>query len=301
MPLTVNGRSVDDSIVEAEFAQIKAYHESLGNVSCCERDGEFRGYAKENIVARMLLAEEAERRIEPPAEEEIEAEVQRIRTEHGPGQFDAMIKSAPEQLETLRRDVSLHLRVKKLLEELDHQGPPPGEEDLRRYYQGHPELFMTEEQVRASHISKAPGRGDARYDTYKIMREVREKLLDGADFDEMAREHSDKGHELIDLGFFKRGDLPEEFEMLTFSMRVGELSPVFPSTYGYHIAKVTDHKMPELKPFDEVRDEVRQKLMEERRQEQTKELVKHLQATAKIEDDSEATEEMPVGHVHSAT
>ena len=42
-----------------------AYYESLGNVSCCERDGEFRGYARQNIVARALLNQEAQRAAGP--------------------------------------------------------------------------------------------------------------------------------------------------------------------------------------------------------------------------------------------
>ena len=115
-------------------------------------------------------------------------------------------------------------------------------------------------------------------------------MLDGADFEELARVHSDKGAELIDLDFFGRGDLPEEFEMVTFSMRVGELSPVFPSTHGIHIARVTDRRPAAVKPFDEVRDEVRNRWLEQRKQERTAALVRELEAGATIEESSEEGE-----------
>ena len=43
MPLTINGESVDDGLLDAEFSQIKAHFEQQANVSCCERDDEFMG------------------------------------------------------------------------------------------------------------------------------------------------------------------------------------------------------------------------------------------------------------------
>ena len=59
MPLTINGESVDDGLLDAEFSQIKAHFEQQANVSCCERDDEFMGYAKDNLIARVLLAQKA--------------------------------------------------------------------------------------------------------------------------------------------------------------------------------------------------------------------------------------------------
>src|SRR6059058_1738607 len=104
MPITVNGNVVNEDLLNAEFSSIKSYFESLGNVSCCERDDEFRGYARQNMVAKMLLAEEAERRIPAPSDAEIDAEVDRLRQEQGDFQFHAMVALAPDQIEGVRRD-----------------------------------------------------------------------------------------------------------------------------------------------------------------------------------------------------
>src|SRR5947209_1877549 len=102
MALIVNGKPIDDAILYSEFSSIKSYFESLGNVSCCERDDEFRGYAKQNMIARMLLADEATRRVEMPDEAEIDAAVERIKQEQGEFQFAASIATSPGQLEGLR-------------------------------------------------------------------------------------------------------------------------------------------------------------------------------------------------------
>ena len=293
MSLVINGQSIDESIIEAEFGNIKAYFETQGNVSCCERDDEFRGYAQKNVIARMLLAEEAVRRTEAPAEAEIDAEVAKIKAEQGAAQFDFMAGAVPEHLENLRRDVALGLRVNMLLAQLNDGQADPTEEELRTFYESNQPLFIQPTRVRASHISKNPGRGD-REEIYQALCDVRRQILAGADFDEMARQHSDKGAELIDLNFFTRGELPEEFETVTFSMQIGELSPVFSSTSGFHIAKVTDRKDAAIKPFDEVHDEVRTRWLEQRRQEKTQSLVRELESKATIEMTPEDSETAPV-------
>ena len=61
MPLTINGQTISDELLEREFEGIKAHYERLGAMSCCERDDEFRGYARENVTARALINQEAER------------------------------------------------------------------------------------------------------------------------------------------------------------------------------------------------------------------------------------------------
>ena len=283
MPLIVNDRTVSDDVFYAEFSGIKSYFESLGNVSCCERDDEFKGYARDNLIAKLLLAEEAARQIASPAESEIETAIDAMKQEQGEFQFAAMAATSPGQMEGVRRDIVDGLRTKQLLDELWLDIPEPTADELRAFYDQHLPTFLSPEERRASHISKNPGHGENREMIYQELRGVRQQLLAGADFDALAREHSDKGKEQIDLGYFKRGDLPEEFEVVAFSMEIGELSPVFSSTYGYHIAKVTARKEPEPKPFDDAKDTVRQIMVEERRKLKTQELVNALKSTAKIE------------------
>lgn len=298
MSLIINGKTIDEDVVYGEFSSVKAYFESLGNVSCCERDDEFRGYAKQNIIARFLLAEEAERRMPAPAEADVDAAIENIRQEQGEFQFAATVATHPDQLDGLRREVGMNLRVQALLSEIFTEVPEPTEADVREYYEKNIAVFMTPEEVRASHISKNPGRGENRQDVYNQLVAVRRQLRGGASFDDLAREHSDKGKEQIDLGFFKRGEYPEEFEIVAFSMDVGELSPVFGSTYGYHIALVTDRRPPVPRPFDEVKDDARQLLLNERRKAKTQAVVEELKKTATIVDCEPEGESVPA-HVHN--
>ena len=294
MALVVNGERIDDAVLDGEFSGIKAYFESLGNVSCCERNDEFRGYARENVVARVLLAQEALRSHPPVADDRVDEAIAKLVEEHGGEQrFYAAFGAGPEQTAVIRRDVETNLRVRTMLERLVASDPAPTDAELRAYYEQHLDAYKTAEEVRASHILKAPSRGEQREAAYQTLRDVRRQLLAGgggdADFDALAREHSDKAADHIDLGFFKRGELAEEFELVAFSMEVGEVSPVFVSPFGFHLVRLTERKPATPRPFEEVRDAVRDHLLQDRQQERTRQLVQDLQARAVIEDEAPAT------------
>jgi peptidyl-prolyl cis-trans isomerase C len=294
MPLIVNGQRIEDAVLDSEFAGIKAYHENLGNVSCCERDPEFRATARQNVVARVLLSQEAGRRMEPTADAEVDAAVEKLKEEYGGEQwFFARTGLTPETMHLVRHDVDLDLRVRRMMERLaDEDGPAP-DGTLRRHYEQHLEAFKTAEEVRASHILKNPPRGEDRQAAYDTLREVRGQLLAGADFEELARRHSDKADEHIDLGWFKKDELAPEFETVAFSMNVGEISPIFVSPYGFHLVKLTDRRPSVPKPFEEIRDEVARHYREWLKQEKARALVKELEARAAVEEVTE-TEEAPV-------
>jgi hypothetical protein len=287
MPLLINGERIDDAVLDSEFSGIKSYFESLGNVSCCERNDEFRGYARQNVIARVLLAQEALTKFPPVPSTQVDEAIDKLKEEHGGEQrFYATIGAGPEQLDTIRRDVEMNLRVRNMLEQFAAKEAAPTDEELRAYYERNIDVYKTPEEVRASHILKAPSRGEQRQAAFTELRDVRTKLLAGAEFDELAKKHSDKADDHIDLGFFKRGELAEEFEFVAFSMNVGEISPVFASPFGFHLVKLTERKPATPKPFDEVREQVREHFLQDRQQELTRKLVEELQSKATIEEES---------------
>jgi len=77
------------------------------------------------------------------------------------------------------------------------------------------------------------------------------QLQHGADFAEMAKRYSmDPGTKNVggDLGWNRRGSgLVPEFEAMMFSLRPGQLSPVFRTAFGYHIIRVDRVQPSEVK------------------------------------------------------
>src|SRR5690606_16562934 len=101
--------------------------------------------------------------------------------------------------------------------------------------------------------------------------EVINKLNNGADFAELAKEYSidektkDKGGE---LGYFGKGEMVKEFEEEVFAMEVNTISKPVETQYGFHVIKKTDHKPYQEANFEDVKEEVRQAILEQKKDEE---------------------------------
>lgn len=89
------------------------------------------------------------------------------------------------------------------------------------------------EEIKASHIL---------VETEEEAISIREEILSGTDFEELAAEHSlcPSGANGGDLGFFGRGQMVGEFEKAAFDLKVGEISDPVRTNFGWHLILVTD-------------------------------------------------------------
>jgi parvulin-like peptidyl-prolyl isomerase len=103
------------------------------------------------------------------------------------------------------------------------------------------------EQVRASHILLMYA-GSARSTASRSQPEAQTQIqalkaqIDGgADFAELARQHSDcpSGKSGGDLGSFGRGQMVGPFEQAAFGLPVGGTSDVIETQFGYHVIRRT--------------------------------------------------------------
>lgn len=112
---------------------------------------------------------------------------------------------------------------------------------LRAYYEANPDEFQSAATAVLEYVffSKEPTAQDSS-DARADLEDVRAQIVGGADFADEARAWSDdsSAERGGDLGQVKRGDMVPEFEEMAFNTPVGEVSPVFASTFGYHILQV---------------------------------------------------------------
>ena len=290
MPLTINDELVDEGLLDAEFSQIKAHFEQQANVSCCERDDEFMDYAKDNIIARVLLSQKAKQTINDPDPEKVDQHLEKLKEEYGGEEsFYFKLGIAPGNEEQVRKDVIESMRVDSLIEEKSGNGPKPSDSDIEEYYNKQKKSFMTAEEVRSMHIFKSLQQAENKEDLFAEMRKVRDAARSGDDFMDLVRKHSDKPEDEADLGWYKRGELMDEFELITFSMDIGEISPVFSTQWGMHLAKLTDRRCPKPIPLDEVKDEISDLIKAEHRESNLKAYIEKLKEKATIKDDPEST------------
>jgi parvulin-like peptidyl-prolyl isomerase len=297
MALIINGEEVDDEVIEGEFRNVKGHYERTLQVSCCERDPEFRGYAKDNLISRVLLTQEANKRVPTVSDEDVTARLNKlIEQAGGETEFYTGIGMPYKDEAVVRANVAGGVRLDKLLGEVYGTEPDPTEAELRAYYDKNVEHYLTQEMVHAAHITKSLQGAKSRTEVYETLRAVRKQLLEGADFMTLAEEHRADEQQQIDLGWFKRGEFMEEFESIAFSMKEGEISPVFITQLGFHICTVLGRKPPEALPFEMVKEAVRQRLIEEFKDTKFNELIEQLKDAAEIRDTDPLEENVNCGH-----
>ena len=171
-----------------------------------------------------------------------------------------------DQSEVVKNRIAIQTEqvlAQSLMEEL----AKPTDGDELAYYNSHKSEF---EEVKARHIlirfkgSSVPLKKDEKdlteEEALAKAQEVRQKLLGGADFAEMAKENSDDSGNAShggELGSFTRGRMVPEFEKAAFAAEVGKVTEPVKTKFGYHLILVDSH---DSKPFAEVRTQIDQKL-----------------------------------------
>ena len=114
--------------------------------------------------------------------------------------------------------------------------------EIEAYYRANQDRFARagRAEVRLVALSKQPAPADTAA-ALERARRLRQEILDGADFAEVARrESADSGSAARggDLGRFRRGEMVPSFEQAVWSLPVGRISEPVLSPYGYHLIRV---------------------------------------------------------------
>jgi peptidyl-prolyl cis-trans isomerase C len=207
-----------------------------------------------------LLAVEAEAQGLTVSDEELAQGIEKLKqaADH-PVDIDAMLARAGVlKTEFLNEMRDAFLGDKLIRQEVEKEFPEP---KLRAFYEERRMYFIHPAMVRASHIFKG-FHGTPTKEEKKQLREKMEELhkraLAGEDFEQLAKESDafSRAHG-GDLGWVEaKNFLPIPVGEALFRLKVGEVSKVIESEFGYHLIKVTDVRPPQGNTYESARDEV---------------------------------------------
>ena len=153
------------------------------------------------------------------------------------------------------------------------------EDDVRSYYNQNAERLAGPEERRASHIlinaskdAPAAEQEKAKAKAEELLAELRK---DPKRFAELAKANSQDGGSAAsggDLGYFGRGAMVKPFEDAAFGMKVGDISDVVHSDFGYHIISLVDIKKPKAPSFEQMRPKLEAELKQQQAQRKFAEL-----------------------------
>jgi parvulin-like peptidyl-prolyl isomerase len=233
LELLVNGQRIPREVCEAQINRERTEAPGTGPAPARER-------AKRRLVREALLLQNARNSGIKVSGADVEAEYQRLVAEQGGEEaFYRRAGVSKKHEGRIRHDVRERLLVRRFVQSVTAGVPAPSNESVQRYVEEHRDELVHPASVRASHIVKSPNRRNPSA-TYREMQAIRRRLLAGEEFAEVANEESGCTDPGGDLGRFSPGKMVEEFDAVVFSMNAGEISPVFLSPFGYHVAAVLE-------------------------------------------------------------
>jgi len=135
------------------------------------------------------------------------------------------------------------------------------EKEIESYYEYNAKMYSQPKQVKAKHILFRVAQDDTEEVKNKVKEragKVLEKARKGEDFAALAEEYSEGPSKSQggDLGYFKTGQMEPPFEEAAFALKLGEISDLVQTRFGYHIILVEDIKEAGMTPLGQVREDI---------------------------------------------
>ncbi len=284
--VTVNGKDIMEADVDAK---INAYMDRMASQIPPGMTEQYKKQMRPQVVESMVMEQLLDEQIKKAGinitDSDVNNKLNEIVTAQ-PGMtmesFKARVAAQGQSFEQVEEQIKKTMGYEKLIGDVE-----VNDAEAKAYYDENKEDFNKPEQVKASHIlvkvdaSATPEqKAAAKTKIDGLLKQVKA----GGDFATLAKENSDcpSKERGGDLGFFDRGTMVKEFADAAFALKVGEISGIVETQFGYHIIKVTDRKEGGLMPFEKAKADIVKSLDSKKKSELFKQLIEKIKAQAKI-------------------
>jgi len=288
--ITVNGQVIPEEAIQFELERLVRFYSENGvsEAQIKEQLPELVKRAAEQAVGTKLLMDEAGRRNDEVSEAEVEEQLATVVQQVGGADaFKAALAQQKIDEMAFREQLKQGRRVDKLIQDAAKSVCDPTEDELKKHYEEYREDFKKAERVLAQHILITPDGTEesSKEEARQKIEDIRARVAGGNAFADEAAAHSmcPSGKEGGSLGWFGRGMMVPEFDKAVFSMKVGDVSDVVETQFGYHLICKTDEEHGSEATYEEARGKILELLRHSKRGEAVTAFVESLKADAKIE------------------
>lgn len=283
---TVNGEAILWSQVDAEIARAAAqFGIDTKSPDFEKQRAEIGKAVLDQLIGSRLIMQEARRRNLVASDREVEEQVDAIRKRFPTeAEFDTALARNGFTLASLRDVLRVNVTQRRLADVV-----APGtvtEEEVRRHFEANRTRYDQPAQIKVSHILFRIGEKEQEPLARAKARIVTARLVEGATFEDLARQYSDDKSSAErggDLGFVPKGTLVKEFEDAAWALKPGQTSGPVRTQYGLHIIKVYQVKDAQKATFDQVKNEIREQLLASKREKAFEAWLNEQRKAAKIE------------------
>ena len=244
----------------------------------------------DRLVSFRLLLQESETLSISVDDAAVDARIEAIRSGFPSNDaFETQLSSWETTLDSLREETRRDLLVEHVLESEVSPSIEVDVETTREFYELHAGQFTEGGGVRARHIligispdASDPDKATAREHAESLRREAE----GGADFEELARTHSEDPGSAAnggELGVVVRGQTVPAFEAALFALEPGDVSELVETPFGYHVIQMVEREAEHVVPFAEASVQIREFLIQQEQQARTGAFIEALKAKSNIE------------------
>ncbi len=258
--------SVDGEILTVGDLQMESGLR-LGNLGGAnltpEMVAQMRSIVIDQYITRTLLLNQAKKQELSVSEADLDNEFAEIKKMIPPSvSIEDMLDQSPLGRDAMMDHIKNKILIGKLTTQLATEKVEISKEEVDEFIEKNKEELTLPERVEARHILLLfePNDDDAaKAEKKKKLEGLRKEILDGADFAEVAKKHSQCGSAEAggNLGTFDRSRMVPPFAEAAFSQKVGEIGDVVETQFGYHIIKVEKHEEEGMHPREDIEARIR--------------------------------------------
>ncbi len=224
----------------------------------------------EKLIEKVVLMREAKRMGIEVEEEDLQAAIDSVKQENKIGQEElvAALKKEGITYERYREELKGQMLRARVIDRKVRANIALSDDEIKMYFERNRELFTADEEINARHILFSLPVGAGENDVEEIREKataILEEVRKGGDFAVLAKENSDGPSATAggDLGYFRRGDMVAAFSDAAFALKVGEVSSLVLTPFGFHIIELMERRGGKQLSFDEVKEKIRATLYSE--------------------------------------
>ena len=247
-----------------------------------------RAQVVDDFVNRTLIQNELDESGIAIEDAEVEAFIEQAREGLPPGfTLEEFLEQRGLSIDEMRRDVGFQLAAKKLLDNRLGDQLLVSDEEVQAFFDSEKDRMAQPESVRARHILlsvDADASDEDRAAKRQEIESIREELLAGASFEDVAAEKSTcpSSSRGGDLGNFARGQMVPPFEEAAFSQEIGVVGDVVETRFGYHLIEVLERTEATEPDLEEAREQIVEVLQNQRRAQAFQDYIQDLRATSSV-------------------
>ena len=236
------------------------------------------------VIERAMIVEYGKEEGIGVSDEELDSAIKNIKRDYPEDVFKEMLLRRYIDFKEWKEGLREELLIKKIVTKVTASISPVTFDEIKEYFNAHRDEFRRPAMVQLRQIV-VPTREEAL--------KIQGRLKQGEEMGELARKYSitPEAKDGGILGWIDRGQLEESMERAIFSLRVGEISDIFKSPYGYHVFEVISTRDAGLQDLPEAMAEIESKLMLQKKESFYREWIKGLRERFPVQIKQEINED----------